>query len=147
MTIGPALLDLGHPPDGLAELADWFDAMSTGLVLLEPYPLPDIRRAAANFRDEVRMHTTTSEARIEGLALPPDRTIRSLREIVRSDHRWFEISFEQLDWFLAIAEKEGHGGNRQALGQYGRLLAEAMRRHLADEGRLEAVGARFAGKP
>jgi len=50
-------------------------------------------------------------------------------------------SIEQLWWFYRVVEGEDHGGHRQALGQYGRILAEALRRHRAEE------RAFAAGKP
>jgi hypothetical protein len=34
---------------------------------------------------------------------------------------------------LRIVERDDHGGNRQALGQYGRILAEALKEHRALE--------------
>lgn len=121
--------------------------MSYGLVLLEMYPLSDVRITIDRFHRSVRLHSEEAEARLIQAPPPAEPTLRSLREIVRSDHRGFEISFEQLDWFLRIAEGDGHGGNRQALGQYGRLVAEAVRRHLADEGRLGAPVAEPVEKP
>ncbi len=36
----------------------------------------------------------------------------------------------QLHWLLGIVERDNHGGNRQALGQYGLLVAESLRQHL-----------------
>lgn len=142
-----AALDPAHPPTRLEEAVDGFESMSTGLVLLEPYPLPEVRQAIAAFHGAVRTHSTIAESRLSEELAPHDLASRSLLAIVRSDHRWFEISFEQMDWFLRIAEGDGHGGNRQALGQYGRILAEAVRRHLSDERRLTEVAPTSAGKP
>jgi len=129
-------IDLSQPPPAIGELVEWFEAMSTGLVLLEPYPVSEVRGAIARFHATVRDHSEVEEARFAGEPPRTDPIGNALTELVRSDHRWFEVSFEQLDWLLRIVEENGHGGNRQALGQYGRLVAEAVRRHLADERRL-----------
>lgn len=131
----------------LEEDVDRFESMSTGLVLLEPYPLAEVRRRIGELQREVRAHSAAAEARLDERARPDEPPGPSLVKLVRSDHRWFEMSFEQIDWFLQIAERDGHGGNRQALGQYGRLLAEAVRRHLEDERRLDAGEPGSAGKP
>ncbi len=133
MELEPSTLDAARPPAALAELVDWFGMLSYGLVLLEPYPLIEVRGAVDRFRREVRRHSDRAEPGLARGPLPADPLGRRLTELVRADHRWFEISFDQLDWFLRIAEENGHGGNRQALGQYGRLVADAVRRHLADE--------------
>ncbi|MFZ0699442.1 MAG: hypothetical protein WAN74_04555 [Thermoplasmata archaeon] len=133
-------VDPARPPAALEELVDWFEALSYGLVLLEPYLLADVRRAMGRFHHEVRLHSERAEVPLAHAAVRADALGRSLTELLRADHRWFKTSFEQLDWFLRIAEENGHGGNRQALGQYGRLVAEAVRRHLADERLLASVG-------
>jgi hypothetical protein len=41
----------------MGELAEWFEAMSTGLVLLEPYPVSEVREAIARFHATVRDHS------------------------------------------------------------------------------------------
>ncbi len=133
MELEPSALDLARPPATLEELVDWFEALSYGLVLLEPYPLTGVRGAMDRFHQEVRLHSDRADSRLAHDSPRIDPLARRLAELVRADHRWFEISFDQLDWFLRIAEENGHGGNRQALGQYGRLVADAVRRHLADE--------------
>ncbi|HUZ80420.1 MAG TPA: hypothetical protein VMV28_07390 [Thermoplasmata archaeon] len=133
MELEPSALDLARPPAALEELVDWFEALSYGLVLLEPYPLTEVRGAVDRFHQEVRLHSDRAESHLAHGPLRTDPLGRTLTELVRADHRWFETSFDQLDWFLRIAEEDGHGGNRQALGQYGRLVADAVRRHLADE--------------
>lgn len=74
--------------------------------------------------------------------LDSNLTIRSeVREVpsriilarLESDHRIFPTSIEQLEWLLQIVRNDDHGGNRQALGQYWKLLLEALTRHLDDE--------------
>ncbi len=88
----------------------------------------------------------TGSARI----CPPTRI--DARRGLAADHERFRTSVQQLWWFYAIVEREDHGGNRQALGQYGRLVCEALRRHRAEErgvGGFDPVGdgARRAGLP
>lgn len=134
-------LDLARAPTSLEELVDEFETLSCGLVLLEPSPLAAVRSAAARLHQEVRAHTARIGPRLGTGGAASDPLVRHLAEVVRTDHRWFEISFEQLGWFQGIAEGNDHGGNRQALGQYGRLVAEALRRHLSDERRLAQMRA------
>lgn len=49
----------------------------------------------------------------------------------------YTTAFEQLHWHLDILRADDHGGNRQALGQYWRLVLDALRR---DYGLRFAVG-------
>ena len=133
---------VGRPPSTLSETVDWFDSLSYGLVRLEPYPLVEVRAAIAHFELAMARHigdpVGIDTPRGEGSEA--DRLLR----VVASDHRWFATSFEQLWGLLRIVEGEDHGGHRQALGQYGRLVSEAVRRHLADERALLAL--RSAGE-
>lgn len=125
------------PPGDLGEITEWFESLSYGLVLLEPYPLDDLRHAVRAYHRSMVRHVA---ARGEEPALRADLTPPwdVLERVVESDHHRFETSFEQLGWFLRVVEGEDHGGHRQALGQYGRLVAEAVRRHLLDEDRLDS---------
>ena len=116
-------------------LIEWFGRLSDGLVLLEPYELPALRQAIDGVAESTRRHArATRELEVESPGLSPSG--RRLARLVQVDHAWFELSVEQLYWFLEIVEREDHGGHRQALGQYGRLVVEAFRRHLADEAHL-----------
>jgi hypothetical protein len=124
--------DLGAPPVEFDRLVDWFDHVSRGLVLLEEYSLPDVTAAARRFEGGVRDHVREFAGRIEpatGVAAAPS----DARSILRSDHAWFSVSIDQLEWFLGIVTRDDHGGHRQALGQYGRVFAEAVRRHRREE--------------
>lgn len=120
-------VDLRAPPSDLDAFFAWFEAVSSHLVLLEEYPLAEIRSACAEARRRLAEHIRAP------LPPGPDRaTAPAAFELylrLAADHRWFERSLEQLDWFLGIVEREDHGGHRQALGQYGRILAESVRRH------------------
>ncbi|MGI0055037.1 MAG: hypothetical protein ACREBZ_04910 [Thermoplasmata archaeon] len=134
----PPLRDFQDPPEALAPLTDWFEALSYGLVLLEPYPLVEVAHAIDRYERATDRHVRSATIG----AVLPDHRMERLAVILRADHAWFQVSFEQLRWFYAIVAHEDHGGHRQALGQYGRLLTEAMRRHLADEGVLAATCAK-----
>jgi hypothetical protein len=120
-----------RPPD-LDALIESFDRLSSGLVLLERRPLGEVRDAIEALEAAVQAHVTAAGA-------APATTDGRARERsgrvgeIESDHRRFPTSLEQLWWFYRIVEGDDHGGHRQALGQYGRLLAEALRRHRADE--------------
>ena len=129
--------DIRAPPSPFDELVDWLERWSYGLVLLEEYPLPDVRTAVTAVETALREHRVSTERWIAPLRGEDEETARGAR-VMLSDHEWFETSVEQLWWFFRVVEKEDHGGHRQALGQYGRVLAEALRRHRADEARLES---------
>jgi hypothetical protein len=123
---------IGKPPADFDELVDWFDRISTDLVLLEEYPLREVRAAGREFESGVRVHVAQFEPRLGPRAALP-KEIADARAILRSDHAWFSVSLEQLEWFYGIVEHEDLGGHRQALGQYGRVVAEALRRHRSEE--------------
>jgi len=125
-------VDLRAPPEDLDERIEWFGRVSDRLVLLEEYSLPDLVFAVGQIEASVRDHLARTES------LPPRPVARAsgtegLDELLRRDHARFHVSLEQLDWLLRIVSAEDHGGNRQALGQYGRLFTEALRQHRAEE--------------
>jgi hypothetical protein len=130
-------VDLRSPPRAFDELVDWLERWSYGLVLLEDYPISDIRAALSAVAEAVPAHRASADPWIAPLQYVDDETAREAR-VLLSDHEWFETSVEQLWGFLRVVEGDDHGGHRQALGQYGRVLAEALCRHRADERRLEA---------
>ena len=106
-------------------------------MLLENYPLADLRAAVSKVEAEVRAHRAEADPWVARLREEDDETSRVAR-VVLHDHEWFLTSTEQLGWFFRVVEGDDHGGHRQALGQYGRALAEALRRHRRDERWLEA---------
>jgi len=130
-------VDLRSVPEAFDEKVDWLEQWSYGLVLLEEYPLSDVRNALDKVGRAVRAHRLSTELWVVPLLGADAETARGAT-VVLSDHEWFETSIEQLWWFFRVVEKEDHGGHRQALGQYGRVVAEALRRHRSDERRLEA---------
>lgn len=132
------VVDLHDVPTDFDDLIDWLERWSYGLVLLEEYPVVDLRQAVKQVESAVRAHRVATDQWALPL-LEGDGEAARGGKVVVSDHIWFETSLEQLGWFFRAVENEDHGGNRQALGQYGRVLAEALRRHRSDERRLETL--------
>ena len=128
--------ELPPPPPDFDDLIDWLEHWSTRLVLLEEYSLSDLGTAVAATERAVQDHRAEAARWPTSLGSLDADTERTLR-LVLSDHDWFRISLEQLRWFLGVVEADDHGGHRQALGQFGRVLAEALRRHRVDERTLE----------
>ena len=131
-------------PDEFDEVVDWFERASTGLVLLAEYALSDLERATRTFEARVAAHVREYARRVEATE-PARGALAEARSLLRADHAWFGTSNEQLDWFYRIVASDDHAGHRQALGQYGRVFAESLRRHRADErAYLEAARRRLA---
>jgi len=129
VTIPRAPVDVRRPPADLDALVEWLDGVGQNLVLLEPYPLDDLRRAVAAVDRTVRAHC----------AAPPPRSSDPRRATeLEADHRRYAGALEELRGLLRVVELDDHGGHRQALGQYGRVLAESLRLHRA----LETAGGR-----
>lgn len=113
---------------GLDARLDAFDHFAVGLVRLEPYPLEEVRRTVEGFCSELERHLR--ESRRRGVVTPRDARAE---ELLRSEHDRFPASVEELRALLDVVVHDDHGGHRQALGQYGRILVEALRAHRADE--------------
>lgn len=111
-------------PTSIRPVVDELDRVADRLVRLESAPLPEVRELLGRVDALLRAHVAVAAAPGESRGEPAD-----------SDHARFLVSLDQLWWFYSIVESEDHGGHRQALGQYGRLLAEALRRHLDEEER------------
>jgi hypothetical protein len=118
---------LDPTPSELDPLVRWLEVASDGLVLLQAYRLDELRAMVRRVAEVVATHTREYDGRLGAAPLPGGRP--ATWALLRADHAWFSVSLEQLAWFFGIVENEDHGGHRQALGQYGRLLAEALRRH------------------
>ena len=119
--------EAGRDPSELDPWIDRLDRLSAGLVLLEPVPLHEIE---AFFRD---LDRTLSDHLASARSLDRRPRGSGLEALVRADHERLPTSLDQLWWFYGIVARDDHGGHRQALGQYGRLLAEALRRHRDEE--------------
>lgn len=138
-------MDIHAVPSDFDQLVDWLENWSYRLVLLEEYSLVDLRSAIDAVASAVHAHRAAFDRKHTGKQVPPDR-VDALR-IILSDHAWFETSVEQFWWFFRIVARDDHGGHRQALGQYGRVLAEALRRHRGDERALETAAGGPSGGP
>jgi len=139
-------VDIRSPPGTFDELVAWLERWSYGLVLIEGYSLPEIRAALLAVSEAVSAHRRAADPWLAALPPMDEETARGAK-LLLSDHEWFETSLEQLWWFFHVVEKEDHGGHRQALGQYGRVLGEALRRHRSDERRLEPKGPSLGAEP
>jgi hypothetical protein len=123
----PSLVSDGRfDDDEIDRAVERFDRFSADLVLLRGGSLDDLRSEVASFSATVRRHLRSARS-----PAPRSAAVRSRR--IDEEHRRFGESLVQLGWFFGIVESDDHGGHRQALGQYGRLFAEAMRRHRAEE--------------
>jgi hypothetical protein len=126
------VVDIHRPPPGFDALVDWFELVSYNLVLLEDYGLEDIRSAVDRVTRAIVAHGDATRVVAPAPTEEPPE-LRDPARILRADHEWFRTSVEQLWWFFGVVEREDHGGHRQALGQYGRVLCESVRRHRAEE--------------
>ncbi len=143
MAATTAPVDPRQSPTEFDDVVEWFDGVSRALVLLEAYPLEDLRQVVAVMRRTVLEHCRSDGRSIPEVASHSPELDPRERLLV-ADHRWFRLSLEQLDWFLGVVAGEDHGGHRQALGQYGRVFAESLRRHRTVE---RAALSRGEGNP
>jgi hypothetical protein len=107
-----------------------FRSLADGLVSLEDYPIEMVEDAVTDLEDVLRGHVSGGAAR------PPVSAYRdgSLNaERLEREHLRFRESFRELRFLLTVVRNDNHGGNRQALGQYWRILLEALELHLAEE--------------
>ena len=137
MTFPRPKVDIRAVPAEFDDVIDWLERWSYNLVLLEEYPLSDVRSAIAAVETTVRSHEEEADAWVRPLETAKGETGQRAR-VILNDHEWFSTSLEQFWWFFRVVEADDHGGHRQALGQYGRVIAEALRRHSRDERWLEA---------
>jgi hypothetical protein len=128
------------PPVGFDPLILWLDEFGRHLVLLDELSLSSIQAAVRVGRRRIVDHLHSDDP--AGFIRASTPRIQELMEIVRSDHRWFDSSLEELAGLLRIVEGEDQEGHRQALGQYLRILASALARHRRDE--VELAGPRPA---
>ncbi|MGA7923635.1 MAG: hypothetical protein WCA77_06635 [Thermoplasmata archaeon] len=128
----------------LRALVDEQSTLAEGLVRLAPYSRAEIASAIHRLRTVLLERHPYRDPRSPGKrsGLVDGRIARRLE----GEHRIFVTSIEQLEWFFQIVQDEDHGGNRQALGQYWKLLLEALQRHLDDEDVLEVRLARTSGR-
>lgn len=139
MPPSPETLRTPGPPAELDPLIEWFDRFCADLVLLKGYPLVDVRASIQAFDGAVRGHISGSAAR-DAAAGADEPARRDRADRLEAEHRRFATSLEQLWWFYGIVAADDHGGNRQALGQYGRLVAQSLREHRGEERGLPRPG-------
>jgi hypothetical protein len=127
---------LRGPPIEIDEVTERFDRTCDALVRIEAVPLTEVRAAVDHFARALEQHCQNRDAGTPptGPTHPP--ATADLSRLV-ADHLRFAMSVDQLRWFYGIVEHEDHGGNRQALGQYGRIAVEAVRLHREEERRTE----------
>ena len=109
--------------------------MAQGLVRLEDFPLDHLVREVDRLERYLREHSDAWDGfprgPREGAGEPSSGRVHL--DALREHHRTFRTSSEQVRWFLDVVLREDHGGHRQALGQYWRLVVEALEWHLAAE--------------
>ena len=111
---------------------DGFDRFCLSLVKVEPHPLAEVRGRVLEFAQCLEDHLNRCDRRGSVVELrPASSASQELR--LTTEHDRFRSSGAELRGLLAVVEREDHGGHRQALGQYGRILVEALRAHRADE--------------
>jgi hypothetical protein len=125
----------------------WFARFSDQLVLLEEFSLHDVVITVRWVEDCVRSHIAAPESPGGMGATFPTHRGRELAALVRSDHHWFGASLAELTGLREVVERDDHGGHRQALGQYGRLLSAALARHRRDEAELERLRDARSSRP
>lgn len=129
----------------LHELVERDGSIGDRLVLLEEIPREELAGALGRWEELlVLRHPAVWDRllaradRIPGVVAPA---------ALQREHTIFPSSVGQLRWLFDLTGREGHGGNRQALGQSWKLLVEAVSRHLADErGYLEGIGTEERGR-
>ncbi|MGB6500517.1 MAG: hypothetical protein WBG19_03835 [Thermoplasmata archaeon] len=124
------------PVRSLEEITNSFERFSAGLVLLEACPIEQVRAEIVEFESALRAHLRSSES------IAPSEGPGGDAGTIASDHSRFLTSIDQLWWFYRIVSSNDHGGHRQALGQYGRLLTEAVQQHMSVEARIDAASSR-----
>ena len=119
-------------PAGVDEALERFDRFSSALVRLEVFSLEEVRGSVAAFLTEVEVHLGGSPIPPVGSDRPP-RAGPPEGDRLEGEHERFRTSVDELRSLLGVVEGDDHGGHRQALGQYGRIFAEALRLHRRDE--------------
>jgi hypothetical protein len=117
------------PPTFPLDALDRLEASCGRLVKLETQSLEEVEGQLTDVHTALQLHRQDIA---EGRIMIPKTSYARWRRI-SMEHEWFEQSFEEFAHLLAVVRKDDHGGNRQALGQYGKLLVEAIRIHLREE--------------
>ena len=107
--------------------------IAEGLVRLAEYPVEALRAEVARAEELLCRRHPASVARVVEEVGGTSVWEFRLSPASARDHPWFEDSVRELGGYLDCVARDPHGGNRQALGQYWRLLVEAVARHAAEE--------------
>ncbi|HEV2316833.1 MAG TPA: hypothetical protein VGV89_04580 [Thermoplasmata archaeon] len=123
---GGTVSDLGR----LSELAARQGRIASALVRTEEIPVEELEAEIAGLeRCLLGDHLEGAEETGDGSRPRSGRPSRSLER----DHEIFATSVGELRGLLEIVRRDPHGGNRQALGQYWKIVLEALDRHLREE--------------
>jgi hypothetical protein len=112
----------------LDAIVERFERFSEALVRLEPHPLAELGQEVERLVGAVEDHLATTSSPLPRDAGAGGRSVR-----LELEHERFRTSLWELRGLLGVVERDDHGGHRQALGQYGRILTEALRVHRAEE--------------
>jgi hypothetical protein len=120
------------PTEPLDSEIQRFEAFADGLVRLEPHPFAELRAEVERFALAIEHHLGGIG---DGRSPKAGHRFRpgGARQRLAAEHERFRASLAELRGLLAIVKGDDHGGHRQALGQYGRLVTEALRLHRAEE--------------
>jgi hypothetical protein len=125
---GQELADLGA-------LVTEQSAVADGLVLLHDHSLSVLQRETDRLRERLlERHPGSMEWMLRETETTGGDRAASRR--LRAEHERYRASLAQLDWLLTIVRENDHGGNRQALGQYWRILLGSIVPHVEEETRL-----------
>ncbi len=121
--------------DPAAQCLERWSSFPEDLVLLRESSIARIEAAESDWREGWGRHVRASERLLD--SLPADhRAGTTDAQTLRREHGALVGSLDELSALVEIVRHDGHGGNRQALGQYWRLLREALERHIRDEAEL-----------
>jgi hypothetical protein len=142
----PLLGELARSIEELEHLRARQTQWADRLVHLTPIPTEYLALEVAAAQDLLlRRHQACVEAlerrgsaRSGGQPVFPTATLH--------DHAEFALSLRELEGYLEGVRRDDHGGNRQALGQYWRVVLEALDRHLIEERRSLADAAAPRGE-
>jgi Hemerythrin HHE cation binding domain len=130
----------------LVALRDEQRQLAEDLVGLASVPISRIREALLGAEEAILGdHLPRWEAALRAADGPLPRGVDP--RLLRAEHARFVDSLAELGELIAVVERDPHGGNRQALGQYWRLLVEALDRHVADEEELLRAASADGARP
>jgi hypothetical protein len=106
--------------------------LADDLVLLGEQDRRELELAENEMVEVLERHRSLTDPILRHLS-PGTRVGSVGRETLLDEHERFAYSLQALHELIEVVRTDGHGGNRQALGQYWRLVWEALRVHGEDE--------------